>query len=95
MLVIIGVDANEDKPEMLLSGDRNIVGGTQLAHGIVEITTNQMIGWSSEMHNGVGNVGMADGSVRQLRYGRLGDSAIWGENEVGIASDATNRLAIP
>jgi prepilin-type N-terminal cleavage/methylation domain-containing protein/prepilin-type processing-associated H-X9-DG protein len=87
----VGVDADETKPQMLISGDRNIVGGTKLANGIVEITANQTIGWSSEMHNGVGNFGFADGSVRQLGSGKVADS--WLEWQTVIA--ATNRLAIP
>jgi prepilin-type N-terminal cleavage/methylation domain-containing protein/prepilin-type processing-associated H-X9-DG protein len=87
----VGVDADETKPQMLTSGDRNIVGGTKLANGIVEITTNQTIGWSSEMHNGVGNFGFADGSVKQLGSGKIADS--WSEWQITITD--TNRLAIP
>lgn len=87
----VGVDADESKPQMLTSGDRNIVGGTKLANGIVEITANQTIRWSSEMHSGVGNFGFADGSVRQLGSGKIADS--WSEWQTTMA--ATNRLAIP
>jgi len=91
----VGLDADNLRPQNLLSGDRNITGGTKIANGILLITTNQLVGWSSEMHNGAGNVGMADGSVSQLTSGRLGESVIWGENEIHEALDATNRLAIP
>jgi prepilin-type processing-associated H-X9-DG protein len=92
----VGLDADNTKPQNLLSGDRNIVGGTKMANGILEITTNQIISWNSEMHNGVANVGLADGSVMQLHGGRLGESAILvGENEFWAIPDATNRLAIP
>lgn len=86
----VGVDANETKPEMLLSGDRNIVGGTKLANGFLEIATNQLVGWGSEMHNGVGNVGLADGSVVALGRGGF---AAW--PEWAVKTVATNRLAIP
>jgi hypothetical protein len=84
----VGVDADDSKPQDLLSGDRNIVGGTKLANGILEITTNQSVGWSSEMHNGVGNIGMPDGSVQQTRADTLNEL-------VQHSGVATNRLALP
>jgi prepilin-type N-terminal cleavage/methylation domain-containing protein/prepilin-type processing-associated H-X9-DG protein len=87
----VGVNADETKPQMLLSGDRNILGGTKLANKIIEITASQTISWSPEMHKGVGNFGFADGSVRQLGSGKVADS--WSEWQAVIA--ATNRLAIP
>ena len=59
----VGVDAEESNPQMLLSGDRKIVGGTKLTNGILEITKNDPVGWNSELHNGVGNIALADGSV--------------------------------
>jgi competence protein ComGC len=84
----VGVDADESKPQMPLAGDRNIVGGTKLASGILEITTNQLASWSSEMHDGVGNVAIADGSVQQLTTSGLQQLL----QQTGLA---TNRLAIP
>jgi prepilin-type N-terminal cleavage/methylation domain-containing protein len=86
----VGVDVDETKPGMLLSGDRNIVGGTKLANEILEITTNQLIGWSSEMHNSVGDIGLVDGSVVALGRGGFADWPEW-----GVKPAATNRLAIP
>jgi prepilin-type processing-associated H-X9-DG protein len=90
----VGVDAVEPEPptyltaQMFLSGDRNLVGGTKLVRGILEITTNQTVGWSSEMHNGRGNIGLADGSVQTTTASTL--------NELLQHSIlATNRLAIP
>jgi prepilin-type processing-associated H-X9-DG protein len=84
----VGVDANELNPQMPLSGDRNIVGGRKLPNGILEIATNQSVGWSSEMHDGVGNIGMADGSVQQTTSSNLCQLL----QQAGLA---TNRLAIP
>jgi hypothetical protein len=84
----VGVDADESNPQMPLSGDRNITGGTKLPNGMLEITTNQPVGWSSELHEGVGNIGMADGSVQQTDSSNLCDLL----QRAGIA---TNRFAIP
>ena len=85
---LVGLDADDTKPQMPLAGDRNIVGGIKLANGILEITTNQLVSWSSELHGGVENVGFADGSVSQLTASGL--QQIF--HQTGLA---TNRLAIP
>ena len=84
----VGVDADDSRPQMVLSGDRNIIGGTKLANGILEITTNQLVGWSSEMHNGVGNIGLADGSVQTVTVTGFAELL----QQTGVA---TNRLALP
>jgi len=86
----VGVDAEDSRPQMLLSGDRNIVGGTKLANGILEIATNRSVSWSSELHNGVGNIGLVDGSVVSLGRGGFAD---WPELQPKTVG--TNRLAIP
>jgi prepilin-type N-terminal cleavage/methylation domain-containing protein/prepilin-type processing-associated H-X9-DG protein len=82
----IGVDADDSRPQNLLSGDRNIAGGTKSANGILNISTNEFVAWNSEMHNGVGNIGFADGSVQQTRT----LSELFQRSGL-----ATNRLAIP
>jgi prepilin-type processing-associated H-X9-DG protein len=33
---------------------------------LLNLTTNRLTGWTAEMHNKVGNIAMADGSVQQL-----------------------------
>jgi hypothetical protein len=70
----VGLDADDSRPQNLLSGDRNIIGGTKMANGILEITANQLVGWSSEMHSGIGNIGLADGRVQTTRTDALSDS---------------------
>ena len=62
----VGLDAREDNPQLILSGDRNITGGT-LNNGFLRLLpTNAAAGWTTELHNNAGNVGLADGSVQQL-----------------------------
>ena len=83
------MQANETThPLAFLSGDRNITNGQKPINGVLEVTTNQNIGWTSEFHNGVGNVGMADGSVQQLTPGGL-------MNLVKGTGFTTNRLLFP
>jgi prepilin-type processing-associated H-X9-DG protein len=84
----VALEANEMFPNRLLSGDRNITNGRSPRNGILEANTNQNIGWTSELHNGFGNVGLADGSVQQFTINGL-------RNCVGHTGLATNRLLLP
>ncbi|HET7625369.1 MAG TPA: hypothetical protein VFM25_08890 [Verrucomicrobiae bacterium] len=55
--------------------------------GLLTLTTNQMAGWTREIHEQAGNILMVDGSVQQLSISGLRTAL---EN-TGIA---TNRLAL-
>ena len=62
----IALDADESKPQRLLSGDRNITGGT-LSNGFLRVLTPQTdVGWTTALHNNAGNIGLSDGSVQQV-----------------------------
>jgi hypothetical protein len=63
----VGLDAREDSPNTLLSGDRNMVGGT-LSNGFLRVFTpaSSNAGWTTELHNRAGNIGLGDGSVQQV-----------------------------
>ena len=62
----VGLDAEESKPNHLLSGDRNITGGT-LSNGFLRVLpTNTAAGWTTELHTNYGNIGLSDGSVQQV-----------------------------
>ena len=84
-----GVDVtNETNPAMILSGDHNITNGVPVKNGLLELTTNHLAGWTSEMHSKVGNVALADGSVQQLSIAGL-------QNTIANTSFATNRVQMP
>lgn len=84
----VGLEANEILPGAWLTGDRNITNGQKPVNGMLEVRTNQNIGWTSELHNETGNVGMADGSVQQLTSRGLQICM----TNTGLA---TNRLLLP
>jgi competence protein ComGC len=84
----VGIDANETNPELILSGDHNITNGTSLKNGVLDLTANKPAGWTAEMHNGVGDVGLSDGSVRQVSISDL-------QTIVTNTGLATNRLQMP
>ncbi len=84
----IGVDANEGNPLTILSGDHNITNGMLIRNGLLTLTTNRPSGWTSEVHNKVGNIAFADGSVQQLSIDGL-------QNAVANTHMETNRLQMP
>ncbi|MBE0545358.1 MAG: type II secretion system protein [Verrucomicrobia bacterium] len=84
----VGLDADKAHPQMLLAGDRNLLGGTLLPNGILLLTSNDTVSWSGTMHKHQGNVALADGSVQGFSSGRLREALL----NTGVA---TNRLAFP
>ncbi len=67
----VGLDAREDDPRQMLSGDRNITGGTWSGGFLRTLTPRSEAGWTAELHQFSGNVGLADGSVQQLSTNTL------------------------
>ena len=62
----VGADADESRPRMLLSGDRNLMmNRAEVVTGLIVLGTNTAAGWSTKMHNLSGNFGLADGSVQK------------------------------
>lgn len=84
----VGFEARDEQPQMILAGDRNIYNGVRPANGVIGLTTNNAPGWGPGLHNGEGNVALADGSVQQLTSGRLREA-------LGNTGVQTNWLQLP
>jgi prepilin-type N-terminal cleavage/methylation domain-containing protein len=85
----VGVDADQSHPQMILSGDDNFeISGVPVKSGLLELSTNAPISWTSARHHFVGNIGIADGSVQQVTQNGL-------RQAFQQTSLVTNRLAIP
>lgn len=84
----VGLDAVETKPDMLLSGDRNITIDDKLLTGNVNLGTNVTVAWTKSIHENAGNIGLADGSVRQVTRQELYPQ--WRNS-----SDEENRIMFP
>jgi competence protein ComGC len=50
----------------LLAGDRNIISDSTRTNGILFVRSNNVLKWSSDMHNSLGNVIVGDGSVQYV-----------------------------
>lgn len=61
----IGLSADETKPQTILSGDRNVAAQGNLLRGVVALSAGATWEWTSSIHQGQGNLALADGSVSQ------------------------------
>lgn len=85
---LVGLDAADTRPDMILSGDRDIAEGGQLLTGLVNLTTNRPVAWHRLLHQEGGNIGLADGSVQQFN-----DSLL--RRHLAETGDTTNRVLFP
>jgi hypothetical protein len=67
----IGLDADETKPQTILSGDRNISGGPFTSNRVMFLTSTNVLVWGKDIHAQAGNLGLGDGSAQQLNQGSL------------------------
>jgi competence protein ComGC len=84
----VALNADESKPQQILTGDRNITGGT-LSNGFLRVLTSaDDVGWTREIHVGVGDVGLVDGSAQQFTPESL-------RRQLQAQKSPITRLAIP
>ncbi|TAL02563.1 MAG: hypothetical protein EPO07_07160 [Verrucomicrobia bacterium] len=89
----VGVVTNTESPLMFLAGDRRILGGNKLANGILELTSENVIGWEKDLHKSrsygvLGNIALADGSVQGFTDARLREA-------LKYTGETTNRFSMP
>ena len=63
----VGLDADEALPQTILSGDRNVTNGIAPKKGVMDLTDASPAGWTEQMHNERGNIGLGDGSAQQMQ----------------------------
>ncbi|MEO6183888.1 MAG: type II secretion system protein [Verrucomicrobiota bacterium] len=85
----IGLDSNENLPQTILAGDRNITNGFVPRNGILELTKKQTVKFTDEIHLKQGDIALGDGSVQQVSSKRLRSEII---PKTGMA---TNRIKLP
>ena len=89
----LGLLANEENPETILAGDRNLtINRAPVAPGLLQLGTNQHVGFSMKIHKNMGNILLGDGSVQQVTGPRFRQAVV----AAAVAStNAVNRLLIP
>jgi hypothetical protein len=84
----IGLDASDTQPNMVLSGDRNLMRDGQLLSGVAALGTNSPVAWTKDMHRQSGNIGLADGSVQMVTTELL-------RQQLKNSGDTTNLMVFP
>jgi hypothetical protein len=68
----INPNADERFPQTLLYGDRNLTSNNiPVPPGLIPITAQPKWSWGRDMHNQIGNIALADGSVQTITSSRL------------------------
>jgi prepilin-type N-terminal cleavage/methylation domain-containing protein len=84
-----GTDAAEEKPQTILSGDRNLTGTGSGASGNTGWTDPNIANINAEfttgIHNRAGNIGLGDGSVQQLTVAGV-------KRQISNAIDSNTRV---
>lgn len=81
------LDAADTFPQMILDGDDNLaVNGVRVKPGILNLPTTNSLAWTKERHNGVGNIGLADGSVQQTTVNFLNSAVIAATNGTPVTT---------
>jgi prepilin-type N-terminal cleavage/methylation domain-containing protein len=69
--LFVGLDAEEGKPETVLSGDRNVRGGDGSQDLCWKKGMSMEAYWENKIHVNKGNIGLADGSAQQTKNASL------------------------
>ena len=84
---LVGLDASEDNPQMILFGDRNLHAPGIANKGVVVVSRGTVLRWGKDLHVHAGNIGLVDGSVQEVN-----DSGL---QKQMIGQATTVRFAIP
>ena len=85
----VGLDASSTNPASFLIGDSHFaIGGVPVKSGLLLLSTDTSVGWTSARHDGRGNIALADGSVHLVNSSEL--RKLTAETRL-----ATNRISIP
>jgi competence protein ComGC len=87
----VGLDADENHPNRILSGDRNLIGGTMNGHLLI-YSTNSNPAWNTNLHHLSGNVSLSDGSVQQFTSESLAHQV---QAAFATMTNTEMRLTIP
>jgi prepilin-type N-terminal cleavage/methylation domain-containing protein len=104
----VAMDADETRPNKVLSGDRNVLAtlaGTANRHGHGNlrtfadensvINTANGVGFDGQIHLKQGNVGLSDGSVAQVAVDRMRQTFRGAGNDADIGSWKPIELLVP
>lgn len=88
-----GLDADEARPQTILSGDRNLKSSAPSTNGVLFLRSGDTLEWTTALHNKVGNFGLGDGSAQHINT----PAAAVKQLEAAFLSttQTVHRLALP
>lgn len=100
---LLGWDADETKPQTILSGDPNCVEGLSDAEGTAGVSGQvkrlaagkSQVKWNGYLHSGMGNIALADGSVQSMNSTLLSQMASRLGTEGSSGTVRQPRLVVP
>jgi prepilin-type N-terminal cleavage/methylation domain-containing protein/prepilin-type processing-associated H-X9-DG protein len=85
----VGLDAESDRPDMMLTGDSDLgINGGLFRPGVVVMVTNRQPSWGGGRHGDQGNVLLVDGGVCARGTKKF-------REELSRTGSANNRLVFP
>jgi hypothetical protein len=89
----VGLDADETRPQTILSGDRNLTNTTiKPIKGVLGVNATDRVEWTTDIHNLNGNIGLGDGSAQQVTPANLNKQI---QAVFQSTTQAVHRLALP
>jgi hypothetical protein len=88
----VGLDADETKPQSILTGDRNLTATIKPVRGVLNLTAKDRLEWTKDIHKEQGNVALGDGSALQMTTHNLNMQL---QSAFAYATQAVHRLALP
>lgn len=96
----VGLAADETRPQAYLAGDRNITNSTTRkaitgagSSKVLNMGTNQLVGWTKDIHQEQGDICMGDGSVQQMSTSRFKQSLR--DADESATATTGNMLGLP
>jgi len=91
-------DADESKPQTILTSDRNATTGGNTTSTVVEwndpTATGDIANWTAAIHVNAGNIGLGDGSAQQVTRNTLSKAVISALNSGSAAPNGNPRVRL-
>lgn len=89
----VGLDATEEEPNSILSGDRNLsLDGLPVGMSVLSMRAGDRIEFMPDRHGRAGQLLLGDGSVQQVSSARLNE---WMTNAVESSKARKIRIVVP
>lgn len=87
----LSLDARPDTPEAVLFGDRHLDSVPPRGGSRLELKQTTAVAWARTLHDGCGQIALADGSVKHICYSERKPDLF----ATSLATLKTNRLEFP